>query len=145
MPWPPPGSRMRLRTVRLTAKGAAPLTLVDVRAYPELPATFALVDDSGMCRSSTAQLSATDAAIKLQPGEEYLVTVILDSADGPWRRHALPVLCASVLLCCHAHDLEVVVAEPLSGVQDGVWNAGAGPNLHYAGLQCTWLGLPAEP
>ena len=78
---------MRLRTVKLRAGGSAPLWLVDVRAYPELPATFAMVDDSGVCRSATAELGHADAAIQLKPGEEYSVTILLDTTDGPQRRH----------------------------------------------------------
>lgn len=82
-------SRMRLRNIKLTA-GAEPVTLMDVRAYPELPATFGLVDDAGVCRSPHSPLGEKDVAVRLLPGEEYSVTVILDTADGLHRKFELP-------------------------------------------------------
>ena len=78
-------SRIWLRDIGVVA-GKVPVTVMDVRAYPELPSTFALVDDHGICRDIHVQLTKDSPAVRLAPGEQFSATLLLDTMDGPQRQ-----------------------------------------------------------
>lgn len=66
--------------------------LADVRVVPARPHTFALLDDVGI---SLAAVSITDGmrngrshpkkAVSLPQNHRYLVTLVMDASEGPYR------------------------------------------------------------
>ena len=76
---------MRFRNIRLTSKGGT-ATLIDVRAYPEYMSRFAIMDDNDFARSAYDGIEQSQGAIKLQDGEDFDLTLVLDTRDGYHRR-----------------------------------------------------------
>ena len=82
-------SRIRMRTIHLQT-GQQAAELIDVRAYPTLPLTFALADDFGVCRDAASYPAQGAAAVSLAPGAEYSTTILLDSLNGDYRKYSPP-------------------------------------------------------
>ncbi len=85
------GACVCFRQITLTNCAPHDVLLLDVRALPEHPHTFALFDDAGVCRSAGgggAGGAPPGSAVRLQRHERCTVTVALDCCDGAYRRHA---------------------------------------------------------
>lgn len=81
-------SRVKFRDISIRVKGNKAAWLVDIRAYPDLPHTFATLDECGMSRDLHSAPSKGDPAVLLAPNAVYPITLLLDTLDGPHRRYS---------------------------------------------------------
>lgn len=94
------GACVYFRQITLTNYAPHDVLLLDVRALPERPHTFALFDDAGVCRSEWRSGAGSGggggdsapptAAVRLQRQERCIVTVALDCRDNAHRRRVNP-------------------------------------------------------
>jgi hypothetical protein len=83
------------RGMTVASHVTAPASLLaDVRIVPPRPHTFAALDDAGLTlRGSCWEAAHCDAAVSLAPGEQYEVTLVMDTSAGPFRECAYSAQC----------------------------------------------------
>lgn len=77
---------MKLRDISISVKGDKAAWLIDIRAYPDLPQTFATIDDFGISRDLKSLPMKGDPSVFLAPNTLYPVTLMLDTLDSKHRR-----------------------------------------------------------
>lgn len=80
-------SRVKFRDIGIQVKGEKAAWLIDIRAYPDLPHTFATIDDFGMSRDLQSLPCKGDPSVFLVSNAVYPVTLMLDTLDSQHRRY----------------------------------------------------------
>ena len=77
-------------------KGEQAAWLIHIRAYPDLPQTFATIDDFGMSRDLQRLPCKDDPSVFLVPNAVYPVTLLMDALDSQHRRCCIQASWCSV-------------------------------------------------
>ncbi|BDA50870.1 probable helicase MOV-10 at C-terminar half [Coccomyxa sp. Obi] len=117
------GRALHFRAMTVFNRSSTKAILADVRVVPARPHTFAVLDDVGISHVGvsitngvTNGRSDPEKAVSLPESHRYLVTLVMDASEGPYRDVESGVLHALVLftflvprvdgqdLCCALHE-----------------------------------------